>query len=93
MIFQKCLSEKDNGDLSLFSGVSGVGLISLSLYEQSGDESLLQAAVLAGKEITNKYNQNIKLVSSDPFGIPNGILGGMVRNCFVYAGTISLIRQ
>ncbi|WP_083220034.1 class III lanthionine synthetase LanKC [Secundilactobacillus paracollinoides] len=76
MIFQKCLSEKDNGDLSLFSGVSGVGLISLSLYEQSGDESLLQAAVLAGKEITNKYNQNIKLVSSDPFGIPNGILGG-----------------
>ncbi|MGA3512735.1 class III lanthionine synthetase LanKC [Lactiplantibacillus plantarum] len=75
-IFKECAIDFNSDDLSVFSGASGVGLIALSLYEETGNVDLLNKALSIGKQTKQKFNHGLKLKSQDPFGIPNGLLGG-----------------
>ena len=76
-IFKKInFDDAADNDLSMFSGLSGIAMASLSLYNATSDNTYLKKALLVADRIREQFVSGIRLKSLDPFGIPNGLLGG-----------------
>lgn len=70
------LKEDLNQDLTLYSGLAGVGLNYLSFYTITKDEQYLEKATSIGRLIVKAFNNDTQLYTLDVFGMPHGLLNG-----------------
>src|SRR5699024_9477402 len=75
-IFNRSLNDMNMYDISLRSGLAGIGLAFISLYIESKDESYLIAAKSIAKKIDNFIESNQKITVRDWSGVSIGLIDG-----------------
>ena len=63
-------------DISLMTGLSGIGLALLSFYTSLNEHSYLEKATKAANEIKNIFSKNTEIYSKDPDFFPKGLFDG-----------------
>ncbi|WEV70429.1 class III lanthionine synthetase LanKC [Lactobacillus sp. ESL0785] len=88
LIMDKLLSCKLNQDISIYSGISGVGLAYLTFYLQNNDEKYLRQAQLLAKKVSELTQSEIYTKECDS-GLLTGWLGAALFLWKMYVATQS----
>lgn len=92
-LFNEFFDKLDFGDISLRSGLAGIGLALLSLYlEEYNNEYLEKSEFLAGK-INAFISENKSLISKDWESIPIGLIDGWSGISLFYSALYSITKN
>jgi serine/threonine protein kinase len=75
-ILKKIELKNLNEDLTIYSGLAGIGLTYLSFYKATGNDKYLEKSISIASMIKEHYLQNKSLGTKDEFAIANGFLNG-----------------
>ncbi|KXX86851.1 serine/threonine protein kinase [Bacillus cereus] len=70
------IDELNKSDLTLYSGLSGIGLNYLSFYTITKDTYFLEASKKISNILIDIYKDNGAISVQDPFAMPHGLLNG-----------------
>ncbi|MDZ5672041.1 class III lanthionine synthetase LanKC [Bacillus stercoris] len=70
------LPDTEDSDLTLFSGLSGIGLNYLAFYSITQKKDFLDRAIKIGNRIIDAYKEDCSITVRDPYAMPYGLLNG-----------------
>ncbi|MGG1962151.1 class III lanthionine synthetase LanKC [Bacillus pumilus] len=70
------LPDKEDSDLTVFSGLAGIGLNYLAFYNITQKKDLLDRSIKIGNRIIDAYKKGSSITVSDPYAMPYGLLNG-----------------
>lgn len=92
-IFNRSLNDMNMYDISLRSGLAGIGLAFISLYIESKDESYLIAAKSIAKKIDNFIESNQKITVRDWSGVSIGLIDGWSGGSLFYSALFAITKK
>ncbi|MBS3678770.1 class III lanthionine synthetase LanKC [Ornithinibacillus massiliensis] len=92
-IFEEIDTNLDPFDITLRSGLAGIGLMLISLYLEVKDEQYLSEIESISKSIDNFISENNELTSKDWSGIPIGIIDGWSGVSLFYSALYSITKD
>lgn len=93
MIFDNYLDNLNAEDISLRSGLAGVGLTYVSLYFEEGNESYLLKATSIATNIKSFIDNKKTLASTDWAGVPIGLMDGLSGVALFFTSLYSVTRN
>ncbi|MGM0950799.1 MAG: class III lanthionine synthetase LanKC [Bacillota bacterium] len=66
----------EHSDLTLFSGLAGIGLNYLAFYSITKKKDFLDRAIKIGDKIIDAYKEDCSITVRDPYAMPYGLLNG-----------------
>ncbi|MCA6609080.1 MULTISPECIES: class III lanthionine synthetase LanKC [Bacillus] len=70
------LPDKEDLDLTLFSGLAGIGLNYLAFYNITQKKDFLDRSIKIGNRIIDAYKEGCSITVRDPYAMPYGLLNG-----------------
>ncbi|AGI27758.1 MULTISPECIES: class III lanthionine synthetase LanKC [Bacillus] len=68
--------DTEDSDLTLFSGLSGIGLNYLAFYSITQKKDFLDRSIKIGNRIIDAYKEDCSITVRDPYAMPYGLLNG-----------------
>lgn len=87
------ISWSNGEDVSIISGMSGIGLAYLSFYKADGCSDYLENAKKIAEKIFDIFNSNLSITSEDPDFIPKGLLDGWSGAAVFYCALYNILRD
>ncbi|WP_341518397.1 class III lanthionine synthetase LanKC [Bacillus paramobilis] len=92
-LFNRNIKKNSYNDVSLRSGLAGIGLAYISLYLEEKEDSYLKKAESIANSIKSYINENKSLTVSDWAAVPIGILDGWSGVSMFYAALYSVTKK
>ncbi|MGQ5114099.1 lanthionine synthetase LanC family protein [Bacillus halotolerans] len=87
------LSYEDMKDISLRSGLSGIGLSLISLYLEEDNDDFLVTSEKIADQIENRIIEDDKLSATDFAAVPIGLIDGWSGISLFYAALYSVTKK
>ncbi|WP_198508144.1 class III lanthionine synthetase LanKC [Bacillus sp. SN1] len=68
--------DDEHSDLTLYSGLAGIGLNYLAFYSITEKKDFLDRAIKIGDKIIDAYKEDCSITVRDPYAMPYGLLNG-----------------